>query len=319
MLNGAQMPRSACPNRETVRWSIQVGVIGASPWLVEQPDVALPTASVGKLLLLGAAAEMFADGTLSRDEPLQRSSGSFVRDSGVWHALDQDCLSAVDVCRLIGLVSDNLATNVLLEHIGQREVQAYADRLGLAPMALLDQVRGLRDPHDPDIPPTLSVASATSLIRFMELLADGTVSPEVGRWLSLNTDLSMVADAFGLDPLAHNAIGGGEPGGYTLINKTGTNGGTRADVGLVHAGGAPTAYAVIAFWDESTDGDRLPQVITRMREIGAQIRERTVKRHEPTRRAAGSAAQRRVNNPSAGAWTPPLDGRGGQSFGPPAT
>lgn len=258
----------------TLNWSIQVGEISADPWLIENPDVVLPTASIGKLLLLGRVAEMFEDGSLARQTPLQRDNGLFVRDSGVWHVLSQDALAAVDACRLVGLVSDNLATNVLLQHAGRAAVQAYADRLGVAPMALLDQVRGLRDPRDPDVAPTLSVASAASLIRFMELLAGGAVSAEVAEWLSFNTDLSMVADAFGLDPLAHNTINGGEPGCYTLINKTGTNEGTRADVGLVHAGAALTAYAVVAHWDEATDGDCLSDVIARMRRIGAQIRDR---------------------------------------------
>ena len=258
----------------TLRWSIRVGPVGGPPWLVENPDLALPSASIGKLLLLGRTAELFADGGLRRGEPLRRSDGIFVRDSGVWHALATDELPAVDVCRLIGLVSDNLATNVLLTRVGRDEVAAYADRLGLAPLALLDFARGLRDPSDPGVAPTLSIASADSLIRFMELLAAGDVPAEVGEWLSLGTDLSMVADAFGLDPLAHNVIDSGEPGPYTLLNKTGTNEGVRADTGIVHAGGDRTAYAVLAHWDEHADGDRTADVTARMREIGTQIRAR---------------------------------------------
>ncbi len=61
------------------------------------------------------------------------------------------------------------------------------------------------------------------------------VSPEVSarvlRWVAANADLSMVAAAFGLDPLAH-----AEPDrGITLINKTGTISTVRADVGIVAA------------------------------------------------------------------------------------
>ncbi|MBO1756410.1 serine hydrolase [Allobranchiibius sp. CTAmp26] len=258
----------------TLRWSTQIGRVGAPPWLSEDPSLLLPAASIGKLLLLGLAAEMFEMGTLAREEPLHRSDGVFVRDSGIWHALSQDVLPAVDVCRLIGLVSDNLATNVLLQRVGLASVEEYADRLRLAPLALLDYARGSRDPADPEVAETLSVASAASLIRFMELLDSGRIGAEVREWLSLDTDLSMVADAFGLDPLAHNGIGGGDPGRFTLLQKTGTNEGIRADTGLVHAGGERTAYAVIAHWDEATDGDRLPEVVARMRDIGRQIRDR---------------------------------------------
>ena len=55
------------------------------------------------------------------------------------------------------------------------------------------------------------------------------VSRRLRRWLSANTDLSMVASAFCLDPLAHF-----EPDrGIMLVNKTGTNAGVRADAGRV--------------------------------------------------------------------------------------
>ena len=70
------------------------------------------------------------------------------------------------------------------------------------------------------------------------------VSPEVSarvlRWVAANADLSMVAAAFGLDPLAH-----AEPDrGVTLINKTGTISTVRADVGIVVGPAAEVAYAV---------------------------------------------------------------------------
>ena len=48
-------------------------------------------------------------------------------------------------------------------------------------------------------------------------------------WLNLDTDMSMVAGAFGLDPLAHTA----PDRGWWLAHKTGTDTGIRADVGLV--------------------------------------------------------------------------------------
>ncbi len=76
------------------------------------------------------------------------------------------------------------------------------------------------------------------------------VSPEVSarvlRWVAANADLSMVASAFGLDPLAH-----AEPDrGITLINKTGTISTVRADVGVVSGPAAEVAYAVLASWPD---------------------------------------------------------------------
>ena len=48
-------------------------------------------------------------------------------------------------------------------------------------------------------------------------------------WLGLGCDLSMVASAFNLDPLARTTM----TRGFTLVNKTGTAAGVRADVGFV--------------------------------------------------------------------------------------
>lgn len=258
----------------TLQWSIQVGEVGKPAWLVEDPLRTLAAASVGKVVLLGCAARLFDDGSVSRHELLHRADVPFTRDSGIWHTLDQDALPAVDVARLIGLVSDNLATNVLLRRVGLTEVQAWGAQRDLEPLMLLDYVRDTREGFDPPVPSMLSTANADRLIHFLQLLCDGAVSPEVAEWLSLNTDLSMVADAFGLDPLAHNGIGTPVPGGITVINKTGTDAGVRADIGLVHARGKATAYAVLANWDEQEDGDCTAAVITRMREIGRQIRTR---------------------------------------------
>ena len=56
-----------------------------------------------------------------------------------------------------------------------------------------------------------------------------SVSSQVLGWLATGVDLSMVGAAFGLDPLAHAV----PDRGISLHNKTGTDAGVRADVGLV--------------------------------------------------------------------------------------
>ena len=74
---------------------------------------------------------------------------------------------------------------------------------------------------------------------------------QVRGWLSTNTDLSMVASAFGLDPLAHTA----EDRGVTLWNKTGTNDGVRCDVGVVRRASSSVTYAVLANWSPQGPSD----------------------------------------------------------------
>lgn len=86
------------------------------------------------------------------------------------------------------------------------------------------------------------------------------------RWLAARSDLSMVAAAFDLDPLAH-----AEPDrGITLIDKTGTIGTARIDVGIVTGPAAQIAYAVLANW--AVEKDPRDEVLAAMREIGRRIR-----------------------------------------------
>jgi beta-lactamase class A len=262
--------------RGAVQWSVLVTRLDqpdAAPWIEQSSDLVLKTASVGKLLVLGDVARRIDNGELAADRRVSRSGAPFVRDSGLWHTLDQEELTVVDACRLVGAVSDNLATNVLIDLIGLDAVAAYGDSIDAKPMEMLDYVSGVaRDRSIPGTPPTLSRASAASLVRYLRLLYDGTVSSRVQEWMSLSTDLSMVASGFVEDPLAHNTIG--ESGQPRLINKTGTDDGIRADVGLVRDGERAVGYAVIANWPTDDSAPGLPSVMARMRRIGDEIRDR---------------------------------------------
>jgi beta-lactamase class A len=229
-----------------------------------------PTASIGKLLLLIAAARAFAAGELRRDQPLTRTEGDSVRDSGLWQHLASDTLPAQDVALLIAAVSDNLATNVLLNTIGLAELDALAGSLGLAATRLLDKVRDERGPGDPEM---LSSGSAAELSGLMHGLWTGSVvseavSREVLAWLAIDVDLSMVASAFALDPLAHFEV----DRGVLLRNKTGTNRGVRADVGVVESSCAALAYAALASWEPGVNDPR-DAVLAAMRNVGSALRD----------------------------------------------
>ncbi|MBB2894699.1 serine hydrolase [Flexivirga oryzae] len=259
-----------------INWSVLVVPLdepNPQPWLEQSPHTVLKTASVGKLLLLGEVARRIDAGALAADHRVTKDGARFVRDSGLWHTLDQRDLTVVDACRLVGAVSDNLATNVLLDLVGLDSVAAYGASIGVGPMELLDYVSGeARDLSVPGTPPTLSRASAASLIAYLRRLYDGGISPRVEEWMSLSTDLSMVASAFLEDPLAHNTID--EDVHPALVNKTGTDDGIRADVGVVRSGGRAVGYAAIANWPTDGSAPGLLSVMERMRRIGAEIRDR---------------------------------------------
>jgi beta-lactamase class A len=214
------------------------------------PGRVLPSASVAKIFLLVEVAFRLHSGELSPDEPLHRSAGPAVADSGLWQHLSVDTLSVADAATLVAAVSDNLATNVLLARVGLNAVQARGDRFGARRTALLDIVRDARGPRDPV---SLGVGSAREWVDILEDIWAGHDLPQpvrrqLLRWLSLNTDTSMVAEPLGVDPLSHP----GFDHGVRLWNKTGSEKGTRADVGIV-SGRTDLAYAVIARWHEEAD------------------------------------------------------------------
>jgi beta-lactamase class A len=244
-----------------VRWSACVRDAASGAVLAAlEPSVVLPIASVGKLLLLAEVARAIDASDLDAAAPLDRRAEDAVADSGLWQHLRAEALPAEDLAVLVGAVSDNLATNVLLRAVGLGAVSVTATRLGLHATALHDRVRDARGPDDP---PTLASGSAGELAALMGRLDDRVLG-----WLAAGADLSMVAGGLGLDPLAH----AGADRGIVLRHKTGTDEGVRADVGLLRGQRRTLAYAVIASWDPRA-GDPRDAVLAAMREVGAALRE----------------------------------------------
>ena len=249
-----------------VDWSILVLEPGvAEPLLALGEDRVLKTASVAKVLLLVEVAARVTEGTLDPDEPLRRTEP--VGGSGLWQSLRSQTLPAGDVAALVGSVSDNLATNTLLDRIGLDAVAERARSLGCADSALLDRVR---DQRGPEHPPTVSLGTAAEWVHVLGQLHDGRAAgPGADRmvlnWLSATCDLSMVAGAFRLDHLSHR-----NTGHLRLAGKTGTDTGVRADIGIL-AGRRTLAWACIANWDEAAAPGLAETVQEDMRLLGAMI------------------------------------------------
>ncbi|WP_422268705.1 serine hydrolase [Mycobacterium sp.] len=232
-------------------------------------DRSMKTASIGKLLLLVEVARQCAEGDLSGTTLLGQDPELRVADSGIWQQLHVEELAVHDLCVLIASVSDNLATNALLKHVGLQRLHDLAESLGLEHTALLDYVRDHRGPDDPE---TLSTGSASELSLVMSQLArnelvSATVSEQVNAWLATNVDLSMVASVFGLDPLAHAP----SDRNFVMRNKTGADPGIRAEVGMIGRNAVWFNYAVIANWNAS-DADRRDDALSGMRAVGRILR-----------------------------------------------
>ena len=253
-----------------IDWSICIRNNAGHKVASHNPDTSMKTASLGKLLLLAEVARQCDAGSLDGTKLLGRDPSLLVADSGIWQYLQVDELSIHDLCVLVAAVSDNLATNVLLKQVGFQRLRELSKALGLTRTALLDYVRDHRGKDDLW---TLSVGSAAELSSFMSRVArkeliSQTVSEQLAAWLAMGVDLSMVASAFGFDPLAHAE----SDRGFSIRNKTGTDTGIRADVGAVGWKNTWFSYAVIANWEVADPGLR-DTVLSRMNAIGKTLRD----------------------------------------------
>lgn len=232
--------------------------------------IVLPTASIGKILLLIEVSARLTTRDFSGFGILDKTPRDYVGDSGIWQHLQAPSLPVADLATLVGATSDNLATNVLLRQVGLAAVRARTESLGLMRTALLDLVRDSRGPDDA---PQLSVGSTAELSWLFGALArneivDPLTSQRVMGWLSLNSDLSLVSSAFGLDPLSHR----GTDHNTLLVNKTGTDAGVRAEAGALRGSNRAVSYAVsIQFNDDGLQA-RL-RVLDAMRTVGYDLLE----------------------------------------------
>jgi beta-lactamase class A len=252
-----------------VRWSAAVHIDWADGTVSADElgaSAIMPIASVGKLLLLATVLDEIERGRVDGREVLTADVGDDVGDSGLWRHLDARQATVLDLCRLVAAVSDNRATNVLIRRVGLDAVATLTgSRMGLRHCVLHDVVRDARGPQHA---PTFSTGSAAELVGLVRRASRGElVSPQVSatlvELLRLDVDLSLVAAGLGLDPLAHADV----DLGLRLFNKTGSDDGTRADVGCVESvAGERAAYAVIARYVDAPATRR--EVLTAMRHVG---------------------------------------------------
>lgn len=255
----------------TLAWSYCV--LDASGGVIDErsADLLHSTASVGKLFLLCEAAERITSGQLDPDRMITRHPDMGVADSGLWQHLRQDELPLIDVCQLIAAVSDNWATNALLDVMGLPAVTLRAQSLGCQHSGLHDRVR---DARLPEHPPMLSSGTARELAGVAWRIHSAAAGVDVegisrqaaelvDRWLLAGVDLSLVAAPFHLDPLAHT------DGPIGLWSKTGYDTGVRADVGVAWAHAQSLSYAALASW---VPGAALPEhPVDRMQDLGRAL------------------------------------------------
>lgn len=151
-------------------------------------DELVRTASTIKLPIMTAAFDLAAKGKLRWDETLLLRREDQVSGSGVLHEFSDGVrLPVRDVVHLMIVVSDNTATNLVLDRISADAVNAFMDELKLPNTRSLRKVRGdgsqLKAPSgwsraglvEANRKYGLGVTTSREMVRLLELLDQGKV------------------------------------------------------------------------------------------------------------------------------------------------
>ncbi|MQY37222.1 hypothetical protein SRB17_52260 [Streptomyces sp. RB17] len=237
--------------------------VAGHPELDHHSHKLLPLASVGKLLLLAEVAHALTVGTLAGDEPVDLTEEDYCGGSGLLAKLSAHRWTVTDLARLTAAVSDNTATNALIRVIGLDRVNERAGLLGLERTRILDRIREPRLAHHA---PTFAVGTAHELAGLAERIAgDEPWATTMLGWMAACSDRSMVPAEIPHDP-EDDAVRRVAGDRTWVANKTGTDAGTRCDVGVVR-GSRQVCYAVLT----SCPPGHEFTMVQAMRAVGARI------------------------------------------------
>jgi beta-lactamase class A len=216
-------------------------------------DELFPTASVIKIALCCAVLDRVAGGEADLGEPLPLpSAGMRVAGGGILKQLEVDTVSLRDAIELTITLSDNVATNALVDRVGTDDVNAYLQRLGLEHTRLLGPVDFERITHDTH--GGIGVSTPHEQTQLLAGLARGELlTPDLGEYLLAVLGRQHYQDQIPRwlpwNPYAQYH---GLAQELTVANKTGELDGIRADAALLrHARNGTLVMAV--FTDAGLD------------------------------------------------------------------
>lgn len=220
-------------------------------------DTRVRTASTIKLPILAALESQVAAGKVKWDERITLKPGDKVSGSGVLGSLaDHTELTVRNLAILMIIVSDNTATNLILDRITADAVNDYLDTIGLPVTRSNRKVRGdgtkLAAPtgwskagqKEDNAKYGLGVSTPREMVKLLELLHNGKiVSPEASKDILDIMKQQQVKDGIGRRELE----------GWTVASKSGALDALRSDVGIIYTKDGPIAMAITVDGMPDTD------------------------------------------------------------------
>jgi beta-lactamase class A len=237
------------------------------------PDRRVRSASTIKLPIACALTDLVGAGKAAWSERLTIASGAKVSGSGVLSEFsDGETVSLRDAMALMIVVSDNTATNLILDRIGADAVNAYLDNLGLTGTRSMRKIRG-----DGTQLKAATGWSQAGLMPDNQRFGIGSSTPrEMTRLLGLLAAGEIVdksASRALLDVLERQQYKDGigrRSGDLKVASKSGSLDALRSDVGLVWTPQGVIAIAITV--------DDMPQIDYSPDNVGALLISRLAQR-----------------------------------------
>ena len=221
-------------------------------------DEAMPTASLIKFPIMIAAYEKIDAGKLDMALPIEVRKVDLVPGSGVLttHFSPGTRVSLRDAIRLMIALSDNSATNLVINQVGIPEVNARMEALGCDQTRLNSLVFRRDTSVDPDRSRKygLGSTSARDMVKLVELLHNKKL-------VSDKASTQMLEHMFACeDKLKVPRL---LPAGTKVAHKTGSVNLTRTDAGVMETPAGPIAFCILTHnnkdqsWGEKNEGDLL--------------------------------------------------------------
>jgi len=198
-------------------------------------DMVLPQASAIKIAVLVELLRQAQAGKLRLEERVEIRKAQFAGGSGVLQDFG-DGTSAVslrDLASLMIVVSDNTATNLLIDRVGQARVNETLQSLGFERTRLM---RRMIQPEE-ERRGVENVSTAREMASLLEQLFRGKLLDERHTALAL--------ELLKNEKYSPTPIGRGLPAGVALASKTGSLPGVRCESGIVLLGGRPYVLSVM--------------------------------------------------------------------------
>lgn len=220
----------------TGRYAVGVHDFVRGERVVLGPDEWFPTASVIKLPIHSVVAEAMERGEIEPHEVLEARPEDWVSGSGVLKDLALPMpIRLVDAATLMIVVSDNVATNLIIRRLGVDAINARLAAFGFG-----SGLRLLR--------PIVDVASGVDLFAEAQpaVLLDYMVALGEEKLPGSKRTVQAALHQHYRDQMARDLpFDPYEPGPLSVANKTGSDRGVRNDAGIVEGNGRHFAFVMM--------------------------------------------------------------------------